>query len=926
MSCPDFEQNFRALMGCSPFAWQKRFYEQLVMGKVRDCDIPTGLGKTAIIAIWLIALANAPAQVPRRLIYIVNRRTVVDQATQIAVRVREFLNNPERLDGDKVLRACLKAISQALKRLAAFDSTDVVAISTLRGELADNEEWKKDPARAAIIIGTIDMIGSKLLFSGYGDGRYGRAHHAGFVGQDTLIAYDEAHLGPAFGELLRAVEKEQRKLGREKTLGIRIMELSATRRSGSGETAVTLEAQDELGDDEPAKSLRKRLDAEKRVILRPVGAKQIRQEIIKCALAHEPNKVKVLIYVRSPEEAQKIEAELRVKREDRVALLAGTLRGFERDDLVERNRVYRALLTPNSKVDETVYLVSTSAGEVGIDLDADHMICDLTTLDSMTQRLGRVNRRGGDQRLARVDVIIPADFEDKSSAAKKAELVATRAALERLPRNDDGSFNASPREVTRLLTKKLSEVKKEAAFQPRPPSVPVTDILFDAWSLTSIRAKLPGRPDVAAFLHGVTNDPRETYVAWRHEVPLLHRGNVSEAGVRDWFRACRIKSHEVLRDRTDRVFDELDAIRKRLGEHAPQKPIILLNERGEAERRTLGDLPHKKEEAAELLAYRTVVLPVEAGGLTESGILDGSEQKRDHIDVAEKTRASLKQPERNRRRFHLQFRDGQFRARGLDEPEFAEETEQNWHNAASPRDAAAKLARQDHLRVVRVTALSKPADEAGTETTEYLVLLEERAELQAEDSEGSPSDNPISIEHHTHDVVKRITDIADALSLDDSLKRVLKVAAELHDSGKSRRVWQDAIFNPNTDKPLAKSSNKGMDWRRLGGYRHEFGSLLDAAQHRAMSQLSDDERELALHLVAAHHGHARPHFEPDTYNFQKNSAEENEAMARETARRFGRLQLCHGRWKLAWLESLLRCADAAASAEPSSQKDSEPAQ
>ena len=38
--------------------------------------------------------------------------------------------------------------------------------------------------------------------------------------------------------------------------------------------------------------------------------------------------------------------------------------------------------------DTTHYLVATSAGEVGVDLDADHLVCDLSTLDSMIQRLG----------------------------------------------------------------------------------------------------------------------------------------------------------------------------------------------------------------------------------------------------------------------------------------------------------------------------------------------------------------------------------------------------------------------------------------------------------------------------------------------------------------------------------------------------------
>ena len=83
-------------MGCAPFGWQKRLYQRLIRGEVRNCDIPTGLGKTAVIAVWLFALAKAPAHVPRRLIYIVNRRTVVDQATKIAADLRELLNNSHR--------------------------------------------------------------------------------------------------------------------------------------------------------------------------------------------------------------------------------------------------------------------------------------------------------------------------------------------------------------------------------------------------------------------------------------------------------------------------------------------------------------------------------------------------------------------------------------------------------------------------------------------------------------------------------------------------------------------------------------------------------------------------------------------------------------------------------------------------------------
>jgi len=64
-------------------------------------------------------------------------------------------------------------VRNALTRLCLDPKDDAspLAISTLRGELADNREWQTDPARPAIIVGTVDMIGSRLLFSGYGAGR-----------------------------------------------------------------------------------------------------------------------------------------------------------------------------------------------------------------------------------------------------------------------------------------------------------------------------------------------------------------------------------------------------------------------------------------------------------------------------------------------------------------------------------------------------------------------------------------------------------------------------------------------------------------------------------------------------------------------------------------------------------------------------------
>lgn len=145
-----FDDDFLRLKGNLPFPWQRALYERMVaLNLPTACDLPTGLGKTSVIALWLLALSKTP-QLPRRLVYVVNRRTVVDQSTAEAERLRSRLIEPDA-----------SHIRQALDALAATPAKHPLAISTLRGEFADNGTWRRDPSRPAIIVGTVDTAASK---------------------------------------------------------------------------------------------------------------------------------------------------------------------------------------------------------------------------------------------------------------------------------------------------------------------------------------------------------------------------------------------------------------------------------------------------------------------------------------------------------------------------------------------------------------------------------------------------------------------------------------------------------------------------------------------------------------------------------------------------------------------------------------------
>ena len=95
--------------------------------------------------------------------------------------------------------------------------------------------------------------------------------------------------------------------------------------------------------------------------------------------------------------------------------------------------------------------------------------------------------------------------------------------------------------------------------------------------------------------------------------------------------------------------------------------------------------------------------------------------------------------------------------------------------------------------------------------------------------------------------------------------------------------------------PLGKSA-KWCDPKKHSGYRHEFGSLLrieypQRHQTECDPPVDPGIRDRALHLIAAHHGHARPHF---SNSFDKEFSQKCEATHIETIRRFARLQRKYG--------------------------------
>jgi CRISPR-associated endonuclease/helicase Cas3 len=175
---------------------------------------------------------------------------------------------------------------------------------------------------------------------------------------------------------------------------------------------------------------------------------------------------------------------------------------------------------------------------------------------------------------------------------------------------------------------------------------------------------------------------------------------------------------------------------------------------------------------------------------------------------------------------------------------------------------------------------------------------------------------PVRWDIHVGDVVGQIDGILTGIALPDEIAHAVRLAAKLHDHGKRRPQFQLMLGNRAYPRLVwAKSGRSGANLPET--YRHEFGSLRDAMEDAEFREVSPEMQDVVLHLVAAHHGRARPHFPIDEVFDPAPGSTQAAELAGEVARRFARLQRRYGRWGLAYLESLLRAADWAASAEPS---------
>ncbi len=848
----DFTDAFTALTGHAPFPWQRRLFERMCAGEVpRALDLPTGLGKTSAMAIWLVAKA-AGALLPRRLVYIIDRRAVVDQATAEAERLRARLE-----EGDA---AVLKEMRSALGL-----GDRPFPVSTLRGRFADNREWLSAPDGVAIVVGTVAMIGSRLLFSGYGVGRRMRPVQAALLGVDALFVLDESHLVPPFEALLDRLTTGRAELGEPSDGSApppRLLALSAT--GGEREDVFSLDAEDEAHS-----VVGQRIQAVKKVEIREAAdAKALPEHLAEAALELVTQEGglcpgRVIVFCDRRQDARKAAAALvkdlkahgltKQEAEVRVRLFTGARRGFERerDTLLLAELGFLAGEAPLADGGEPpAFLVATSAAEVGVDLDSDHMVADLVEWERTVQRLGRVNRRGA-REASRV-VVLDASAAQKD-ADRRERLKRTRALLERLASMEGG---ASPANLSRLR-READENLITAASTPPPLWPRLERAQIEDWAMTALDDH-PGRAPVGPWLRGWVSEEPTAEVIWRRHLPWGEKMRAPRAEeVEEFFRLARPHPVEGIettiseivkgvRKRAKAVKQASEEARRR-GEKVDEtryRALLLSPSRRLRRGLVLDDLAALGEKGGSSIGPRDLlVLPACFGGLDREGFLSGAAKE----DVGVADDGSLDEGFSVLRQAWAAAPEevlGYKIEAGGEAPDAEEE------------EAGTKVSGRGRWR--RAFAMVLSESEEGK--LHMLSVLMPRNAVPPDRAVG----RDVFLVDHLEHVREEVAALAARLGLPEKLRKALEAAGLLHDLGKKRALWQDFAMAPRDRRPLAKSAAGYRGPGFLGGYRHEFGSLTDIegkrhdpvtdAAERLLTGLDAEMRALLLHLVAAHHG------------------------------------------------------------------------
>jgi CRISPR-associated endonuclease/helicase Cas3 len=476
----EYSQWFEQATGRSPYRYQQALAEAETPPSV--LAVPTGCGKTqAVLGSWVYQRQWGIG--PRRLVYALPMRTLVEQTQGVALAMRERLGlAPEALP----------------------------IHSLMGGEDLRANDWRRQPEADQILIGTIDMLLSRALNRGYGESRFSWPISFGLLNSDCRWVFDEVQLmGPA---RTTSAQLDGLRAALGTALACESIWVSATVEPEDLRTVDRPDAGEvmSLPDADRKGGLRKRLTAAKtleRVDLAAAEPGSLPRSIAELARKRHQRGTLTLVVLNRVETAQAVFAELRKRGGEEetpeTVLLHSRFRPPDRAAHMEE-----AFAAPGAA---GRIVVSTQVIEAGVDLSARTLLTETAPFSSIVQRLGRCNREG--EHPGEVVWLDLGEVDDTAAGGKAAapylsqELNTARQVL-----LDLEGESLSPQRVERI---EVADVADDPATLRRRDLIDLFDISPDLSGLDV---------DVAPFIR---EDDERTVLACFREIDAERRLPVS---------------------------------------------------------------------------------------------------------------------------------------------------------------------------------------------------------------------------------------------------------------------------------------------------------------------------------------------------------------------------------------------------------------
>ena len=912
LSQKDFATFFRDIYGYDPFPWQQRLTEQVLESSSwpEVIDLPTGSGKTAVLDTAVFAMASRPDISPRRVVFVIDRRIVVDQVYERAERIRERIES-----------GATPILSAVRERLHSISDGKSLGVAALRGGIPIDNEWTHNPEQPWVMVSTVDQFGSRLLFRGYGVTPGMRPIHAGLAGNDCLVVLDEVHLSVPFAETLAQVANQNSpRLPRRFT----VVEMSATPSKQDAER-FTLDSADM-----DCQELRRRIDAPKEAELVSVRnaeamPAQVARIVKSMSSNHARQSVGVVVNrVRTAHNTHKTLEDAGIT----AYLVTGRMRPLDRIEIMDK---VAPIVDPDSKQrpEELIAVVATQAIEVGADFSFNAMITECAAVDSLRQRFGRLDRRG-------------TNFERTGSAAS-AWIIGPKSVVE--SKRPDPIYGESVKVTWQELEGRdkkgpitvgpssLQGFPKDATA-PRHQAPLLLTTHMDAWIQTNPEPK--AQPPIDWFLHGIDQGQEpDVSIVWRFDrtdetlrlVPPRQAEflQVPINAAKAWLLGnAEVDVADVTQKNTDGYAENINRCRRWSGFEKGVEDIGI----------------------NQVCPGDVLLVDPSRGGI-RAGTWDPSSTEPvtdlgDAVQIEYGRRTTL--------RLDRRLLDTDPPARPDDESEADRSPRERISEWLLERSEASDNRDRWYSQTIKqlikndfeINTVSESASEA------YYVLSERNPEtgyqkvdaatMDGSDEAASLIGTGVTLSRHMDGVGKRAGRIAESLGLPEETIEDLRLAGRLHDLGKVDSRFQEQLVGGDPvelemlEEPLAKSLPGARRVRRYPrGMRHEIASVAMAESNPHILASAHD-KDLVLHLIGTHHGYSRPlppiiedeEKQTLSYIFDGVAIEAQldlpeSPMALDMADRFWRLVERYGYYGLAWLEAILRLADHRQSAEEARQ-------